>query len=602
MIRPWRMILVILFVFCTTELSYSAPGDLDLGFGKDGRILYRNPESWVDDVGRAVAVQEDGKIIILAESNGLLVFRYLPDGTLDPTFGVNGEFRYMDSSAQGNAVALQPDGKIIIVGNLNSHVMVLRCNADGTLDNTFGTNGLVTCINGSSDEGNAVAIQPDGKIVIAGGTQLTPVHALVLRLNSDGTFDDGFGNGGMVIGTWGSNGTGLAVQPDGKVVIAGGRDLQRFLEDGTPDPDFGQGGVVAFELSPISSHALALQKDGKIVVLAEFHVMDPRHVLLRFKQDGTPDRTFGSEGHSLYWKVMASSLAIQPDGKILVLGAIGKDMLFHMLVLRFRPDGELDATFGDQGVGLYNARHPGWASGSGIALQTNGRIVSTGEVRYHDGNSDLDILTIRIKGWGPVTLASPFTGESLLSGSTHKIEWVMRAPVQKCRLEFSTDNGLTWKAIHLGYLTGTTYDWEVPTPNKNNSRCLIKVSGFDEFGKFVAKDESGSLAIKTVQAESPDVADILTSGDIHRVTWRIDSTTRPVASVALWFTVNGGKMWWKMATLQGNPGSYDWTVPDIPNFKKQCKVRVLLMDAGGAKLGSDETDGFFRINPAPGSM
>jgi len=88
--------------------------------------------------------------------------------------------------------------------------------ADGTLDNTFGTNGLVTCINGSSDEGNAVAIQPDGKIVIAGGTQLTPVHALVLRLNSDGTFDDGFGNGGMVIGR-GEVMERLSCPTDGKV-------------------------------------------------------------------------------------------------------------------------------------------------------------------------------------------------------------------------------------------------------------------------------------------------------------------------------------------------------------------------------------------------
>ncbi|MGH7894039.1 MAG: hypothetical protein ACREQL_05175, partial [Candidatus Binatia bacterium] len=223
------------------------------------------------------------------------------------------------------AVALQSDGKLVAVGYWD----VARYNTDGTLDGSFGTGGIVTRAPPYNDL-LAVVLQADGKIVVAGGEAASnhPYYALV-RYNEDGTLDPSFGTGGSVRtdGGWGNAGSALfnavAMQPDGKIVTAGVRSgvigggtllvLARYNGDGTLDPSFGTGGMVTDAVMP-GARTVALQPDGKLVAVGPWGVA-------RYNADGTLDSTFGTGGVSIGGGVRdPAGATLQPDGKLVVVG------------------------------------------------------------------------------------------------------------------------------------------------------------------------------------------------------------------------------------------------------------------------------------------
>ena len=166
--------LIPLLLVMVPGIAHAAPGDLDTTFNPpNGFVIY---DSGSRDYGNAVAIQSDGKLVVVGKSEDALVLRYNAEGSPDNSFGTNGVVIYGGGKYdQGNAMAIQSDGKIVIVGRTNVaamdvDVLVLRYNTDGSLDNTFGTNGIVTFDynQGSVDYGWAVAIQSDGKIVVVG--------------------------------------------------------------------------------------------------------------------------------------------------------------------------------------------------------------------------------------------------------------------------------------------------------------------------------------------------------------------------------------------------------------------------------------------------
>ena len=297
-------------------------------------------------------------------------------GSLDASFnagaGPDGEFR---------AVALQPDGKIIVGGVFDTidgtaYQGIARLNADGSLDTSFNpTPGIVF------DEPNSgvysVAVQPDGKIVIGGvfGTVNGAAHVGVARLNTDGTVDAGFqGNIGPGEGI-----RAVAVQADGKVLIGGDfdtidgaaqPDLARLNTDGSLDTGFNANGAAGSSGNFVA--AIVVQPDGKIIAGGNFDVDDGAEPnLLRLNTNGTVDASFNANGDGPDNTVYA--LALQADGKV-VLGGLFRmvnDQPLYSLA-RLNADGSLDTTF-NPNLGTQDFQT------YSVAVQSDGKVLVGGE-------------------------------------------------------------------------------------------------------------------------------------------------------------------------------------------------------------------------------
>jgi uncharacterized delta-60 repeat protein len=184
--------------------AYAAAGDLDATFGTNGQVITAFSGF---AAGNAVAVQSDGKVVVVGEeSNDFTVARYSSGGILDSSFGDGGKVTtdFSDNSDRAYAVAIQTDGKIIVAGSTGSDFALARYNSNGTLDSSFGDGGKVTTnysVSGPGDSGRAVAVQSDGKIVLAGYSYDSTEYEefALLRYNSNGILDSSFGSGGIVI-------------------------------------------------------------------------------------------------------------------------------------------------------------------------------------------------------------------------------------------------------------------------------------------------------------------------------------------------------------------------------------------------------------------
>ena len=318
------------------------------------------------------------------------------EGDLDPSFG-NGGKKIIQIAAQqrdfANTVAVQPDGKIVVGGELgdfsldSNRSVLVRLNADGSLDPSFGNGGKI--INPGQLHLPALAIQPDGKIVTAGATtvQSITLDFAVVRYNADGSLDQSFGNGGYAVNGAG-NAESLVLQPDGKIILVGflpifrnGSDylLARFNPDGSPDQTFGDGGRVTTSFSSglnsgDKALAAALQPDGKIV--ATGYASGVSAVLVRYNSNGSVDTSFGLDGFVFApnFGAIASRILLQPDGKIVVGGG-------GFVLGRYNANGTTDQSFGSSG-----RVSGGFGSGSGalygLARQPDGKLLAGGSVSY----------------------------------------------------------------------------------------------------------------------------------------------------------------------------------------------------------------------------
>ncbi|HEY2714303.1 MAG TPA: delta-60 repeat domain-containing protein [Chthoniobacterales bacterium] len=369
-------------------------------------------------------------------------------GNLDVTFGQSGEVTtdFKGSNDIANAAALQPDGKIVTAGirfvgssAVTGDFLVARYNADGTIDRTFGQGGRVTTDFGMTESASAVAIQPDGKIVVAGGTYpgfpFLGFYALS-RYNSNGSLDTTFGNNGLVITTFNSEGafaSALALQPDGKILAAGTKyinftsddssntdfGIARYNSDGSLDTTFGTGGEVAtdFHQGNDDAFSVILQPDGKIIAAGDSS--NPAtfidFALTRYLADGSLDTTFGVVG-----KVetdfggknldQTRSVVLQADGKLVAAGTTvsrnGTTQQFA--IARYNSNGVQDATFGRRGLTTVNFGSVGQTVHS-ILLQPDGKLVTVG---FSDNeSSDSDFLVARMNSNGSLDSTFGTAGE-----------------------------------------------------------------------------------------------------------------------------------------------------------------------------------------------
>lgn len=199
-----------------------------------------------------------------------------------------------------------------------------------------------------------------------------------------------------------------------------------------------------------------------------------------------------------------------------------------------------------------------------------------------------------------VTLLTPNGGEVIPNGSHFPITWGTPTRASKFNLTYSVDNGGTWLPIAAG-VTGTGFDWTIPLQIANRPQTLVRVRGFNNWGIELGRDRSNApLTIEVVKLTSPNGGESLPSGVVKTITWTTNATKRPVASVKLWFTLNGGVTWQAVTSpLSGNPGSYNWTVPTVAATRLKCRVKVVLRDAAGIPVGSDRSDAYFTIQPLP---
>jgi uncharacterized delta-60 repeat protein len=338
-------------------------------------------------------------------------------GALDPSFGSGGKVATAFGSSNTSkvaAVAVQPDGKIVAVGytydGTRDRFALARYNADGSLDAGFGTSGKVTTSFGANtdDDAHAVALQPDGKIVVAGTSfdNDSGQNSFALaRYNADGSLDTNFGSGGLVTTSFGSvnadYGYAVALQPDGKIVVAGADcitcsdhdfALARYNADGSLDASFSTSGKVTTSFGANTddlAYAVALQTDGKIVAVGQsFDGSHWHFALARYKADGSADSDFGKVTTPIGSDAYASAAALQPDGKIVVAGSSSTGTNYDFALARYNADGSLDSGFGTAGKILtdFGSAHD---FGYGVALQPDGKIVAVGssEVASSESNS-----------------------------------------------------------------------------------------------------------------------------------------------------------------------------------------------------------------------
>jgi uncharacterized delta-60 repeat protein len=264
--------------------------------------------------------------------------RYLPNGSLDPAFGDRGRVitRIGDSYPYPYGVAIQPDGRIIVVGQDCGDVLLLRYLSDGTLDASFGDGGVVLTDLGGSDYGFDVTAGADGGIAVAGSTSVDGGDFLVLRYDADGHLDETFGDQGVVITqfpTGASSASALDILRDGRIVVAGGATAAgmaaaRYDPSGTLDPTFNGDGLFA-DTRGGGAASVALQPDGGTVLTG---LVGPRltrgFALIRLDSTGAVDPHFGRDGLAYVSFGVpyssATACVVQSDGKLVVTGISGR--------------------------------------------------------------------------------------------------------------------------------------------------------------------------------------------------------------------------------------------------------------------------------------
>lgn len=382
--------------------AYAAPGDLDSAFSGSGFVL--GPAG---ATATGVAVQSDGKIVagggqfVLARYNpdGSLDTSLGSGGTTQPLgFGdANALVLQPDGKIVAAGSRCYPCA-----------FALARYNADGSLDSGFGSGGLAFASFSPSASYNdfgamAVALQSDGKLVAVGnvGDPFGNNAFGAVRFNPDGSLDSSFGSGGLAMATFyyweQADARAVAIQPDGKIVVGGSAAgqfvLARFNPDGTLDGTFGSGGIAR----PAFGHAytVTLQGDGKIVEAGQ-DLSGFELEVARVNADGSPDGSFGSAGTAtmnfLPTAVYVAALAVQvqTNGKLLAAGTASGNNTFFALA-RFNPDGNLDTGFGNNGSVLTTFQGTIGQGADALALQTDGRIVAAGFANPSSGGTEFAV-------------------------------------------------------------------------------------------------------------------------------------------------------------------------------------------------------------------
>ena len=377
-------------------VRYNSDGTLDTSFDGDGiktqDIVDLQAQLW------DLAVQADGKVVAVGHArwnatlDGSAIARYGTNGALDPSFGSNGRVLFPITGG-ANAVAVQPDGKIVVVGAYGAAFSTLRLNADGSTDGTFGGGDLVDTAIGTSATAYAVALQTDGKILVAGTATIgSQTDVALVRYNVDGTLDTSFDGDGIVttaVASGNDEAREVRIQADGKIVVAGwgvvsGTNqfaLVRYNANGSLDNTFGSFGRVVTDIGTGQDvgAGMLIQPDGKIVVCGASESSSFDVAVARYNSNGSLDLSFDGDGKVTtpigFESDAGYAIARQADGKLVVagVGVIGSNA--QLAVLRYDGSGALDPSYGVGGKAVPDVG-PGYANA--VALDASGRAIVGG--------------------------------------------------------------------------------------------------------------------------------------------------------------------------------------------------------------------------------
>ncbi|MBM4074119.1 MAG: hypothetical protein FJ267_00560 [Planctomycetes bacterium] len=393
------------FVQCLEPRVVLSAGTLDTTFGTAGVVtteFFANPNTY--EGGAGLAIQPDGKMIVLGEMGSLS--RYNTDGSLDLSFGSNG-FSHVGMIA--SALEIQSDGKILVAGvpqgASGGDFGLARFNSDGSLDGTFDGDGkLTTDFFGRNDGATSIAIQSDGRIVVAGSAEAalpgTGSYFAVAVYNPDGSLDSSFDGDGKVTTDVIPNqfdfAASVAIQQDGKI-IAGGHSsdgtllhmsLVRYLSNGELDTTFDNDGILITSISSNSStiEGIAIQDDGRIVVTGRSFPSGSTAgsvVIARYESNGILDSTFDTDGLLVtnfgLGTVSGFDVTVGSDGRIVVAGTQTISSTdTDMIVARLLANGILDTSFNSTGVKTISFGASTMDSAADVALLPDGRVVVSG--------------------------------------------------------------------------------------------------------------------------------------------------------------------------------------------------------------------------------
>jgi uncharacterized delta-60 repeat protein len=351
-------------------------------------------------------------------------------GDLDPSFSGDGKATTdLGDEDDATGVAVQPDAKLVVAGTTDDFeaVGVARYNPDGGLDAGFGDAGkAITAPSGTTIRAMDVALQSDGKIVVGGSNNSggpTGTDFMAARYEQDGDLDPTFGDAGVAtidLGTPNDFASGVAIQPDGRIVLVGDAEdgssdlgVARLDEHGDPDGSFSGDGWETLDLAAEEfGSAVAVQEDGAIVVAGSTgaDVTDADFALVRVLPGGGPDDSFSDDGiqtTNFEGGDFANGLAIQPDGMLVAAGVAdnGEDPEFALA--RYTTGGELDSSF--SGDGKQTTDFGVEDSASDVALEMDGDIVAAGQALADDPSGDQDFALARYKADG--NLDPEFSGD-----------------------------------------------------------------------------------------------------------------------------------------------------------------------------------------------
>ncbi|MEO6392025.1 MAG: FG-GAP-like repeat-containing protein [Pyrinomonadaceae bacterium] len=433
--------LTVMLLLPNATPTQGAGNHLDYGFSGNGMVT-TNYIGNSNDEAQALAIQLDGKIVVAGKTNvgssdpevdNFAVMRYAADGSLDLTFGANGKVNtdFEGRDDESTAVAIQTNGRIVVVGKAKltngNDFAIARYTASGSLDTTFGGNGKVTVDMGGDDQARAVALQPDGKIVVSGSVQPTGSASefALLRLNSTGTLDTTFDGNGKLITNFGGTSAAandVIVQTDGKITACGYATaatrmfaVARYNSNGSLDGTFDSDGRVTISTGGAGSAALTIRQ------LANNHYLlagktygspvPPDYYIVRIGlfSNGSQDGIYTSVHYLPDLIDTISGMVVDSGGNLSVVGYSSYYNPNNFIVSQTKADGHGDPRFG---YGGYVFTHFGLnqSQSRAVAVQKNGMLVVAGSSLNADGTNDFAVARYRPRS---IAAHDDYDGEGL---------------------------------------------------------------------------------------------------------------------------------------------------------------------------------------------
>ncbi|MCC2974589.1 hypothetical protein [Massilia sp. IC2-476] len=543
---------------------HNADGSVDTSFGNGAGFVPLAADS-IAGVGISMKVQADGKLLVAtgltgAGTSGLKVTRYHADGSLDTSFGTDGATTVGFASAfiptgvlVGQNGAVTVTGSTAVAGSSNDFGVV-RMNANGSLDTGFNGNGKLTiALSQYVDSVSSAELQADGKLVLGGttrsGTSSATNDFAVVRVNTNGTLDSGFGNGGKVVVPIGAGSDAIAavnVLPGGAILLTGNADhngaqqlaLVKLDANGNLASGFGNNGkVYAPDATPDSARATLIQPDGKIVVVGQWG-HDQQLAVTRYNADGSLDTSFADGGRFLMSirgiRDYATAAVLDGDKIVLQIPAFfNTDADSSLLLARLNADGSLDTSFAP---GQFDTLG-GMVKASGaipVVLDHNAMIYDAELVER--GNYGGASLTVERQGGRNTDDVFSLTGEVSASGGQLSVGGVVIGTVViepgRLRLEFSDSatQGLVNRALH-----GIAYANKTATPPASVTIGWRFEDGNDDRGQ-------GGGGIGVAQGQTT-VEFAAVASEVKR-SWQDPSLSydnRPLSSLDFFASVTGSR-------------------------------------------------------------